>query len=171
MAHFDNSDPFDQERNGDHSNNAGDLTERNDIGTEHGRDTPTSLPVPTSADTPDIPSHSVETKSSTRSDNGNINSTECGVTQPGRDTTPSGPPSPNDTLEGIASHHTLKAHSSTRTDHSDTDDHQNGHHHTLDKLASAFDNVQSGVKERARIAKQKFHLESIHATSVSQTRR
>lgn len=41
------------------------------------------------------------------------------------------------------------------------------HSRTLDKLASAVNNVQSGVKEKAKSAAHKLHMKSIRATSVS----
>lgn len=79
---------------------------------------------------------------------------------------PSDSSSPSNTLENVASRD-LVAQTTTESDDSDSEDHKPSQHHTIDKLASAIDNVQSGVKKTVKSAARKFHLESVHATSVS----
>lgn len=84
-----------------------------------------------------------------------------GKPERGISTTNPTPSLPDDTLNNIPSQ------TRTQSDNSDSDEHQPGHQRTIDKLTSAVDNVQSGVKEKAKSAAQHLHLKSIHATSVS----
>lgn len=119
----------------------------------------------------DNPDPFVQAQEHNDDNTGHISPTRNEDAAPGRDVLSrhsSTSSSPDRTLEGSVSHN-LETLTTTKSDDSRTSEQGSSQQqqHTLDKIATLIDNVQSGVKEKAKSAASKFHLESIHATSVS----